>query len=30
MPQQQHRQLERWLLNSRLGMSTGYSYAAGF
>ena len=30
MPQQQHRQLERWLNQSRQGMSTGYSYASGF
>jgi hypothetical protein len=29
-PQQQQKQLERWLQRSRLGMSTGYSYAAGF
>ena len=29
-PQQQQKQLERWLQRNRLGMSTGYSYAAGF
>jgi hypothetical protein len=27
MPQQQHRQLERWLRQARMGMSSGYSYA---
>lgn len=30
MPQQQHRQLERWLKQARQGMSSGYSYASGF
>ena len=29
-PEQQQKQLERWLQRNRLGMSTGYSYAAGF
>jgi CheY-like chemotaxis protein len=28
MPEQQHRQLERWLRCSRLGLSTGYTYSA--
>ena len=30
MPQQQHKQLERWLERSRRGMATGYSYASGY
>jgi hypothetical protein len=30
LPQSLQRQLERWLERSRLGMSTGYSYASGF
>lgn len=30
IPQQHQKQLERWLHRNRLGMSTGYSYAAGF